>query len=371
MNHYFERLRRIQYEILSSYPFYGKLLLSLPFALNPKCKTAYTDMKHIVFDPSFIDQLDDIELKVLILHELLHCVLFHPTRQKGKIHLLYNIACDIVVNSIIYQDIPINSLGGSPFVHTFEQKEGYLYTADEIYLKLLNLNNEYENILVDNHDVWEIKCKDQQMEEDFNEILLKTYKTSKEDINKQIRKILEERYEPKMNWQEQLMDFLSYNTDQEDYSYSVRDTRFYDDTYLPSLIEEDNLFELNKIYIAIDVSGSISDEQYNEFVKEIQYQCEMMHIKGYYSFFDTKVTEPKPFDEENKIDFKQVNGYGGTSFSIIFQKTKEFFEDPPKAIIILTDGYAVFPKSVDYPVVWVINNNDITPPYGKILRMNK
>ena len=44
----------------------------------------------------------------------------------------------------------------------------------------------------------------------------------------------------------------------------------------------------------------------------------------------------------------------------------------PVSIIILTDGYAPFPEeevSLDIPVLWVINNNEVTPPWGKIARI--
>ena len=39
----------------------------------------------------------------------------------------------------------------------------------------------------------------------------------------------------------------------------------------------------------------------------------------------------------------------------------------------MTDGYAVYPKkdySKELPVVWLINNLEVTPPWGKIARFN-
>ena len=46
--------------------------------------------------------------------------------------------------------------------------------------------------------------------------------------------------------------------------------------------------------------------------------------------------------------------------------------DLPASIIILTDGYAPFPNekaALGIPVLWVINNNQVTPPWGKIARI--
>ena len=103
------RLIDIRTDILSQYPFFGKLLMRLSFGFAD-CETAYTDMKRIVFSPDFADKLNDEQLTFVVLHELMHCVLKHCVRGKGKIHLIYNIACDIVVNSIILEAMNLKDI---------------------------------------------------------------------------------------------------------------------------------------------------------------------------------------------------------------------------------------------------------------------
>lgn len=47
-------------------------------------------------------------------------------------------------------------------------------------------------------------------------------------------------------------------------------------------------------------------------------------------------------------------------------------EKPPVSIIILTDGYAPFPPeqlAEGIPVLWLINNDHIDPPCGKVARI--
>ena len=47
-------------------------------------------------------------------------------------------------------------------------------------------------------------------------------------------------------------------------------------------------------------------------------------------------------------------------------------DDPPASIIILTDGYAPFPNeslSMGIPVLWLLNNDDVEPPWGKTVRI--
>ena len=41
-------------------------------------------------------------------------------------------------------------------------------------------------------------------------------------------------------------------------------------------------------------------------------------------------------------------------------------------IIILTDGYAPFPdekEAMGIPVLWLLNNKDVDPPWGKVARI--
>ena len=47
-------------------------------------------------------------------------------------------------------------------------------------------------------------------------------------------------------------------------------------------------------------------------------------------------------------------------------------EKLPASIIILTDGYAPFPDvsvTDDIPVLWLLNNEEVNPPWGKIARI--
>ena len=51
---------------------------------------------------------------------------------------------------------------------------------------------------------------------------------------------------------------------------------------------------------------------------------------------------------------------------------QEMEDEPPVSIVILTDGGAPFPKESranGIPVLWIINNNEVTPPWGKIARI--
>lgn len=67
-------------------------------------------------------------------------------------------------------------------------------------------------------------------------------------------------------------------------------------------------------------------------------------------------------------------GGGGTKFHSVFEYVKaNMMDNLPTSIIILTDGYARFPRediAMEIPVLWMLNNEDVNPPWGKVARIN-
>ena len=67
-------------------------------------------------------------------------------------------------------------------------------------------------------------------------------------------------------------------------------------------------------------------------------------------------------------------GGGGTSFQVVFEHVQQHMQDKlPASIIILTDGCAPFPQAnptAGIPVLWLLNNETVTPPWGKIARIS-
>ena len=85
------------------------------------------------------------------------------------------------------------------------------------------------------------------------------------------------------------------------------------------------------------------------------------------------IVEPKPFESEAEFKIIKPAGGGGTEFRIIFEYVQRHMLDKlPAIIIILTDGYAPFPQEKlagGIPVLWLLNNEIVFPPWGKIARI--
>ena len=96
-------------------------------------------------------------------------------------------------------------------------------------------------------------------------------------------------------------------------------------------------------------------------------------LKGWLGFFDAAIIEPQPFRDEEEFKIIKPAGGGGTDFQIIFEYVFHHMSDKlPASIIILTDGYAPFPQEKlagGIPVLWLLNNEEVNPPWGKVARI--
>lgn len=66
-------------------------------------------------------------------------------------------------------------------------------------------------------------------------------------------------------------------------------------------------------------------------------------------------------------------GGGGTDFTVIYDYVRNNYRDVyPSCIIIFTDGYGPYPEkeyTLNIPTLWILDNDEITPPFGKTVRL--
>ena len=142
------RLLAARGRILAEHGFYGLLLMHMGFAVGDELDTAWVSRDTITFNPDFSDKLDADELCFVLEHEVLHAALGHLERLAGRDPGLWNLACDIVVNSNIKhsngddpKSITLRCEPGESFHLTPGGEEGWHYTADEVYEMLRRGNN--------------------------------------------------------------------------------------------------------------------------------------------------------------------------------------------------------------------------------------
>lgn len=376
--------------LIKNNPFFGHLSMGLQLACAP-CKTACTDGSRLIFDPAFAEKLSDQELQFVILHEVLHCVFRHCIRGKGLHSVLYNIACDIVVNSTILAMWGQESMmiAGEKAMHLApDGKEGREYNAEEIYQMLIHQNhtngisqmqtdNEgFEKSSFDRHDIWQGICDKAQLQDNWNRKIQSAFRQCGDSTGmpQQVRTIVQDiAHRSGLNWKQLLHDFLQSDT--YDYNFLPPDRRYaFSDFYLPAYNMDEEHQTADDIWVCIDTSGSVTEEELTCTMAEILDAMRQAGLKGRISFFDSNITEPEPFEFENDLKNLTAQGGGGTSFHIIFRYLKEkLYPDLPRAILIFTDGYARFPEqkaALDVPVLWLIckgGNADV--PWGQVIQL--
>lgn len=186
--------------------------------------------------------------------------------------------------------------------------------------------------------------------------------------------ILDKLKKPQLDWRVYLQNFIQENII--DYSFCPPDRRFSDGEFiLPSFSEPDE--EIKNILFMVDVSGSMSDNDIITCFSEIQAAIDQFNgkLSGYVGFFDAEVHGVEKFDGDTDIrDIKPI-GRGGTNFAAVFKYVQDNMKDElPSTIIILSDGDCEFPNkeaALGIPVLWVINNEKINPPWGNVTRIGE
>lgn len=185
-------------------------------------------------------------------------------------------------------------------------------------------------------------------------------------------RILKELKKTQTDWRTILNDFIQEEV--VDYSFAPPDRRFDDSPFfLPDFNGKKDRVE--DILFMIDTSGSMSDDMIAAAYSEVKGAIDQFNgkLKGWLGFFDAAIIKPQPFSDENEFKTIKPAGGGGTDFQIIFEYVFHHMSDKlPASIIILSDGDAPFPLEKlagGIPVLWLLNNEEVNPPWGKVARI--
>ena len=448
-----KRVSNVRVKMLAEHPFFGRLLQNARFAVSKKVKTACTDGEYILYGLDFCSRLSDEGLYFVTFHEIMHIVLGHCFRGDNYDQFLFNVACDIVINSQIIYELDVDELdlgfAGKLMHLTPDGKEGRDYTAEEVYAMLCDqadkkgkksvqekygVGDDYgegcgsssddeddsqsggsdgnkndgkekegkeiaksgdskkdgkeekygsqkgdskENAFDDDHSLWgkvdDGGLSEQQWKyriEGAAEVV-ENMKNGWGNSENMAARLIEKIKNPPLDWRTILQNFIQDEIN--DYSFSPPDKRFQDSPFLlPDFNEPDETPK--DIWVVIDASGSVSNRELGMAYNEIAGAIEQFNgrFEGLLSYFSWLVTKPQPFSSVGDLDKIQVKGNGGTSFINIFKYLKDEAAFTPTCIIIITDGYAEYPKEKDalgIPVLWLLNNDRMTPPWGEVARM--
>lgn len=400
-----DRITRARIQLQRDNPFWAYLSLYLKFQEIEKgkmmCDTIGIDIKgNVFYVKEFVDGLSDDELKGVIAHELGHLIYLTELRQGSRNRDKWNCATDLCINFLLKSNnfkLPKDCLSpdcndnfeikGIKTIEKISEK-----TAEEIYDLFPEIEQKGNKYIITSGkskgekvgEVLDVHIKGsdgKELSEEEKRELTKswldkveegyTIAKMKGDIPSGIERLISNLHQSKVNWKALLLRYVqSYIP--KDYCYTFPSKKsIASQIYLPSTTKE-----CMEIYCCIDLSGSIGQEELNEFLSEIVGIARAFRgrIKFHLWTHETSVNEKYIVEngDVKKILGLKLHGNGGTSHKDCFDKLAK--ERDCKVGIFFTDGLSDIEEGdkPKYPVIWVVSKNgaeDSAFPFGKIIKL--
>ena len=340
-------------------PFFSVLLLQQNLVYTIDIPTFATTGSTIFINPLYAKDITTEEIKGVLVHELMHTVFMHLTRRGERDHKKFNAAADYAINPIIK-----NEGYKLPGLHLDEERFHGM-TADAIYKVLDKENNntfpeELLDIIVDpSLSPSERTAQEQQAKLNVT----KAMTAAGGDVPGEIRKLITEVLEHKVDWREKLRQFIQTSLGNDEATWRRPNRNYlYQGVYLPSMEGK----SMPSVAIMIDTSGSIYGNEglFDQFKAEVTKIVEDLVPEQVDIFYvDTSVKKHDTFEEGEDIEFELAGG-GGTDFTSAWP---EIEKTNASCIIAFTDCWATFPERSEIETMWICyENKDPSVPFGTV-----
>lgn len=337
--------------------FLSTIAFSMKYRWDPTISTANVNGITININPDFFIDASEEQRIFVLAHESWHVALNHITRRGERDKKIWNEAGDYVINLMLdkagYQMWPWVLLD-----HAF-----YNMSTDQVY-DLIKDRPRQPNANGFGNDIVEPGAEPEKMDSVIKGILAKAITQSKMhgkdfgSIPDEITKELDDIINPVLPW-ELLLDRFLTDKVKDDYSWARPNRRFMPDYYLPSQYSD----TLGHITIAVDTSGSITQDDMTKILSEI------VHIKGKFNpkkltiiDCDCRINHVHDVTETTNILDLRFTGGGGTSFEPVIDYCRE---NPPMALLYFTDLEArQITEEQPYPILWLCYSNRSPAPVG-------
>lgn len=417
-----KKLATARTKLILDKPFLGAMVLRLPMleARPDWCKTTFSNGKALYYNREYIDALSADQTQFALAHETLHCALSHFARRAHRVKHRWDMACDLAINPILIQD------GLSPTPDALYMREYEGLSAEEIYPCLQDNDNDQEreleqNVNPDSDGEGEGGKGDEQKqkegkqqkqrseskgqgEEDGGAREENSQKNNEGDgqgasepepltqqeieslavqwqqrmasaaqqaiqagkLGGAMARMVDHLLQPRLPWRMLLARYLSMVA-RDDYTYSRPSNRRGDPAVYPSLRSAQV-----DVVVALDTSGSISNNEIAEFIGEID--AIKSHLRARITLLacDAKLAEGAPWQFEPWEALalpKKFSGGGGTSFEPVFDWADQQ-DRKPDLLVYFTDAQGKFPRiEPAFPVIWLVKGK--TPvPWGQRVQLN-
>jgi predicted metal-dependent peptidase len=356
-----EKLTTARVGLLLKAPFFGNMATRMRLIQSDDwCPTAATNGRDFFYSTDFVNKLSVKKLEFLFAHEICHAIFDHFGRLGSRDPKLANIAQDYAVNQILVDERIGEKITEVNICYDAKYRGmAWEEIYDELYDKAEKIS--MEELLKQLGDLLDEHLKEEEGagagDEEGKDGRPKISKAEAERLRQEIKdamiqsaaaagagkvpagiqRMIKNWTEPKMDWR-QLVQQEIQSIVRNDYSFTrVNRKSMHSGAVLPGMKEATTI----DVAIAIDMSGSIGDEDARTFLSEIkgimdQYEDFSINLWC----FDTEVYNHKVITHDNAHDLEEYEpqGGGGTDFEVNWTFMQEN-QIQPKKFIMFTDGY--------------------------------
>lgn len=368
--------------LLDSERFYAELVMGMQRVFNKEVPVAGVCIKSNIelhINPETFPRLEPLAQIAVLKHECEHLLRDHISRSRalspetykdkkslaegivaGMQHQAINIAADLAINGHI-----LNLPDGAAYPNLFDLQDG---ETMEWYLSQLKQNDKAKSFMnFDDHALWgESEGSAEMLAEKVKSAVNKAAEKAKAagNLSSELELLIAQLNPPSVSWRAQLRRFVARTIDLRIESSKKKRNRRYGIMY-PGEVKTETLY----IGVAMDTSGSVSDEALQQFMSEINAISKYATIKVVEA--DAEIKNSYIFDPKKKY---AVKGRGGTAYRPVF----DYFNAEKQKI----DGLIYFGdmdcfdterlEKPAYPVLWAIVGNQKPPAtFGESIKVKE
>ena len=376
------------YRLLMDEPFFAALSRKIEKRADYGIPTAGVRVDpdsaqfEMIYNPDFFASLPEEHVRGVLKHEFYHLIFEHVTSRKpeGVPHKAWNIAADLAINSHLQGELP--EMACMPGVGPFEDLP--LHKSAEWYLANLPQKDEGdeggsgsgeggegdgegEPGSFDDHSGWDDNA-DSPQQQAANQMAKERLKNAMKEaakeaaqsakgwgsISGEVKEDILKRLESKVDWRKVLRYFIKTSQRASRRSSVKRINKRYAYIHPGKKVQRQA-----KIAIAIDQSGSVSDDMLSAFFAELDSLAKLAEFTVVP--FDTNVDESKVYVwKKGKSQKAERVLCGGTCFNAPTEYVNSQNFD---GVIILTDMEAPKPKACKAQRMWMTDARGASRPY--------
>jgi len=338
MSHHTDQAMRVaKIEIMGKMPFFAHIGLQLPFKWNDNIPTARTNYRSFEYNTSFFMALTHAMRVFLIAHEIGHVAFMHNIRCGDRNPVIWNKACDYVINFML-----VAAGFTMPHIGLYDVRFGGMST-EQVYDILINEgepDDDFDALADIIFGDGDGEPGDKPTQEDIDAVKTIVHRATviqkmsggnlPGEVPGEVLRVLDQLLNPILPWQRIVDRYLNASV-QGGFTWRKPNKRFVPDYYLPSMRSR----TLGDVVVAIDLSCSVEDDQQKEMLTEIESLRRKYHPKKLTVLdCDTDIHNIHIVKPNRKILDLELAGGGGTSY-----KPVEAYCDKhkPDLLIYFTD----------------------------------